>query len=35
VHADRTLGLAAPAEEAAEREVQVDGLRVDLDDLAP
>src|SRR3954466_5309308 len=33
VHADRTVVLAAPAEEAAEREVQLDRLRIDLHHL--
>src|SRR5213596_1144567 len=33
VHADRALGLAAAAEQAPEREVQLDRLRVDLDHL--
>ena len=33
VHADRALDLAAPAEQAAQREVQLDGLRIDLDHL--
>jgi hypothetical protein len=33
VHADRAIGLAATAEQAAEREVQLDGLIVDLDRL--
>src|SRR5882672_6643463 len=33
VHADRALGLAAAAEQAPQREVQLDGLRVDLDHL--
>src|SRR5436190_4176276 len=33
VHADRALGLAAPAEQASQREVQLDRLRVDLDHL--
>ena len=30
VHADGAIGLAAPAEQAAQREVQFDGLRIDL-----
>ena len=29
VDADRAVGLAATAEQAAEREVQLDGLRID------
>ena len=33
VHADRALDLAVPAEQDAEREVQLDGLRIDLDHL--
>ncbi len=33
VHPDRSLGLAAPPEQAAECEMQLDGLRVDPDDL--
>src|SRR5437879_3853165 len=33
VHADRALGLAAAAEQAPQREVQLDRLRVDLDHL--
>ena len=33
VHADGAVILAAPAEQAAEREVQLDGLRIDLDHL--
>ena len=33
VHADRALDLAAPAEQAAQREVQLDRLRIDLDHL--
>ena len=33
VHADRAVVLAAAAEQAAEREMQVDGLGVDLDHL--
>jgi hypothetical protein len=33
VHADGAVVLAAPAEQAAEREVQLDRLRVDLDHL--
>src|SRR5215472_15039907 len=33
VHADRPLGLAAAAERAPQREVQLDRLRIDLDDL--
>ena len=33
VHADRALDFAAAAEQAAQREVQLDGLRIDLDHL--
>src|SRR5262249_30896407 len=33
VHADRAVVFAAPTEEAAEREVQLDRLRIDLDHL--
>ena len=33
VHADRAVDLAVAAEQAAEREVQVDRLRIDLHDL--
>ena len=33
VHADRAVDLALAAEQAAEREVQVDRLRIDLDHL--
>ena len=33
VHADRAVDLAAPAKQAAEREVQFDRLRIDLDHL--
>src|SRR5262249_37823244 len=33
VHADRAIDLALSAEEIAQREVKVDRLRVDLDDL--
>lgn len=33
VHADRPLGLAAPAEQVAQREVQFDRLRIDLGHL--
>ena len=33
MHADRAVDLALPAEQAAQREVQVDRLRIDLDDL--
>ena len=33
VHADRALGLALAAEQRAQREVQVDRLRIDLDDF--
>ncbi len=33
VHADRAVDLALAAEQRAEREVQVDRLRIDLDDL--
>ena len=33
MHADRALYLAAPAEQAAQREVQLHRLRIDLDHL--
>ena len=33
VHADRALHFAAAAEQAAECEMQLDGLRIDLDDF--
>jgi hypothetical protein len=33
VHADRAVDLALPAEQRAQREVQVDRLRIDLDHL--
>src|SRR6266536_235832 len=33
VHADRPLGLPAPAKQAPQREMQLDGLRIDLDHL--
>ena len=33
VHPDRAVDLALPAKQVAEREVQVDRLRIDLDDL--
>ena len=33
MHADRALDLAAPAEQTAEREMQLDGLRIDLHHL--
>jgi hypothetical protein len=33
VHADRAVVFAAPAEQTAEREVQLHRLRVDLDHL--
>ena len=33
MHADRALDLAAPAEQAAQREMQLDRLRIDLHHL--
>src|SRR2546428_436341 len=33
VHADRPLGLPAPAKQAPQRKMQLDGLRIDLDHL--